>query len=57
VQPPFTASSFLSLLKEKGVLAVAFGPQTIRFVTHLDFTEDMLAQLLDILKKLRVQAH
>jgi threonine aldolase len=41
---------FLELLKEKNILAVGFGPQTIRFVTHLDFTSEMLDNLLRILK-------
>lgn len=41
---------FLKTLKEKGVLAVGFGPQTIRFVTHLDFSNDQLTTLEGILK-------
>lgn len=44
---------FLSMLKEKGVLASAFGPRTIRFVTHLDFTEEMMNQTMDILKSIK----
>lgn len=32
----------LRQLKEKGVLAVPFGGNQIRFVTHLDFTDEML---------------
>ena len=43
---------FLFKLKEKGILATAFGPKTIRFVTHLDFTEDMLSRTIDILKSI-----
>ncbi|RLD50229.1 MAG: threonine aldolase, partial [Bacteroidetes bacterium] len=41
---------FLKLLEEKGILAVGFGPQTIRFVTHLDFTENMLGDVFRVLK-------
>ncbi len=52
VKPPHTAASFLELLAEKGIRATAFGPQTIRFVTHLDFTEAMLQQTLTILNEL-----
>jgi threonine aldolase len=37
-------------LKEKGVLAVKFGPNEIRFVTHLDFTEAMVEETIKILK-------
>jgi len=41
---------FLETLKEKNILAVGFGPQTIRMVTHLDFTENMLTDLNQKLK-------
>lgn len=50
VKAPWTADQFLEHLKSNGILAVAFGPMTIRFVTHLDFTSDMLEQLLKIIK-------
>ena len=42
----------LAKLKEEGILAVAFGPQTIRFVTHLDFTEKMMDKVIEVLKKI-----
>ncbi|KYG72526.1 threonine aldolase [Roseivirga echinicomitans] len=48
----YTNESFLAKLKEHGVLAFGFGPQLIRFVTHYDFTQDHLTDLLQILKKL-----
>lgn len=40
-------------LKEKGVLAVPFGGNQIRFVTHLDFTDEMLEQTVQIIKGVR----
>ena len=43
---------FLNSLKEKGIIAIGFGPQTIRMVTHLDFTDEMLVRTKDILKSL-----
>lgn len=46
-------TDFLGKLKEKGLLATAFGPKTIRFVTHLDFTEEMMNETFDILKSIR----
>ncbi|HMO38933.1 MAG TPA: GntG family PLP-dependent aldolase [Saprospiraceae bacterium] len=52
VQSPYTAATFLEKLAEQGIKAAAFGPQTIRFVTHLDFTDTMLQQTLEILCKL-----
>ncbi len=42
----------LNQLKEKGVLAVPFGGNQIRFVTHLDFTEQMLEQTMKIIQKM-----
>ncbi|PCI96961.1 MAG: threonine aldolase [Flavobacteriales bacterium] len=39
-------------LNAKNILTVAFGPQQIRLVTHLDFTDDMLTEAIKILKSL-----
>jgi threonine aldolase len=41
---------FLELLKARGILAIGFGLQTIRMVTHLDFTDEKLALAKKILK-------
>jgi threonine aldolase len=38
-----TAETALAAFTRHGVKAAAFGPQTIRFVTHLDVTADMIA--------------
>ena len=43
---------FLARLKGKGVLAVSMGPRTVRMVTHLDFTDEMLTILARALKEL-----
>lgn len=40
-------------LKENGVLAVPFGGNEIRFVTHLDFTDAMLEQTVNIISKIQ----
>ncbi len=45
-------SGIISKLEEKGLRSVAFGPQQIRLVTHLDFTDDMLTEAINILKSL-----
>ncbi len=45
-------TDFLNTLEAKGVRAVGFGPQTIRMVTHLDFTENMLDDLIHIVKSI-----
>ncbi|MBN1989911.1 MAG: PLP-dependent transferase [Bacteroidales bacterium] len=44
--------NFLKQLKSKGILASGFGPQTIRMVTHLDFTEAHLNQFLSTIRQL-----
>ena len=36
------AKEFLAKLKESGIHALPIDDQTVRFVTHLDFTDDML---------------
>ena len=47
VVKPFTGNSFLAKLKEHQINAALFGPNTVRFVTHLHITDDMI----DILGK------
>ena len=48
------SSSVLDFLKQKGILAVAFGPMEIRFVTHLDFSETDLDKTLEIIKNVQL---
>lgn len=40
-----TADEYLEKLLKQNIKAVAFGPQIIRMVTHLDFTEEMLKEV------------
>jgi threonine aldolase len=42
---------FLNYLSENNIKALPFGKQVVRFVTHLDFTDDMLQTLLSAIKK------
>ncbi|MBT8191494.1 MAG: low specificity L-threonine aldolase [Saprospiraceae bacterium] len=44
-----TADQFLEKLKAHHVTAHAFGPKQVRFVTHLDFTSEMMDELEKIL--------
>ena len=44
--------SLLSHLRENDILATGFGKQEVRFVTHLDFTDDMLDRAIKTLKGL-----
>lgn len=48
---PRTPAEFLAYLKQNGVVASAFGPQTIRFVTHLDVTRGMLEEVIKTILK------
>lgn len=43
---------YLELLKEKGVLAVPFGKQQVRMVTHLNFDANQLEKTCQILNQL-----
>ncbi len=47
-----TGNQFLQYLAEHHIKAIAFGPQQIRFVTHLDFTDEMCNQVIEVLRKL-----
>lgn len=47
-----SANEFLSKLREHDIHALSLDPQSIRFVTHLDFTESMLLKTESILKSL-----
>lgn len=47
---PGGAAPFLSFLEKKGVRAAGFGPETVRLVTHLDVTREMIEQACEALK-------
>jgi threonine aldolase len=52
LKAPLMADVFLKKLGEEGIIAAPFGPATVRFVTHLDFTGEMLERTVRILKAL-----
>ena len=43
----------LSLLEQKGVLALPFGPGEIRMITHLDISNEMIDHTIDAIKAVR----
>jgi threonine aldolase len=47
---PHTPDQVLAYLTSKGIRASAFGPRTIRFVTHLDVSQPDVAQVCEALK-------
>jgi len=52
IKAPLTAKHFLDAIKEQGILAVPFGPQTVRFVTHLDVSAAMIQQVKTVVEEL-----
>ena len=50
LDPQMPVSSFLPKLKERNILAMQFGPQMVRFVTHLDVGDDHIAHVKEALK-------
>ena len=50
VKKPWTADSFLEKIREAGIAAAPFGPQTVRFVTHLDVPKEMVGEVIEILE-------
>jgi len=47
-----TGAEFIKQLAEHHIQAIAFGPQQIRFVTHLDITKPMCDTVVEVLKKI-----
>lgn len=52
LQDSWTASQFLEILAKSGIKASAFGPKTVRFVTHLDISSDMIQQVKKALESI-----
>ncbi|MBL0341724.1 MAG: aminotransferase class I/II-fold pyridoxal phosphate-dependent enzyme [Bacteroidetes bacterium] len=50
----FPVQSFIDKLAEKNIKVVQFGKQAVRMVTHLDFTDEMLDYVCQILPKIRL---
>ncbi|MDX5419222.1 MAG: beta-eliminating lyase-related protein, partial [Hymenobacteraceae bacterium] len=45
-------ADFIAALAENNIRASSFGPQMVRFVTHLDVNENMLQHVLQVLHAL-----
>jgi threonine aldolase len=45
-------AEIMDKLKSKGVLAVPFGPDQIRFVTHMDFTDELLNETIVAIREI-----
>jgi len=52
LSPTIDQQDFLKRLSEKGILAIGFGPQTIRMVTHLDIRDTDIERVESALRNL-----
>lgn len=48
----YSDQDFLQKLKDNNILAVGFGPQSIRLVTHLNFNDTMLEETIKVFRSL-----
>ncbi len=53
LKPKMPADIFLGNLKANDIHALALSPQQIRFVTHLDITDDMMVGIENVLRKMQ----
>lgn len=52
INPVFGLDKLLTNLKNQGILAVPFGKNQVRLVTHLDFTDEMLDRTKSVVESL-----
>ena len=52
LQDHISTDAFIHQLQQAGILVLDFGPQKIRMITHLDFGEEELDRVIDVLKGL-----
>jgi len=52
IEGKYNATELAAALKEKNILVIAMTPALIRFVVHLDITNEMLASTLETIEKL-----
>jgi threonine aldolase len=50
------ANVFLQTLRDNDIHAMALGPNEVRFVTHLDITDEMMERVVFVLKNIAFQA-
>ncbi len=53
LRPPLLAMPFLEKLAQYGVRAAPFGPRTVRLVTHLDVSREMVQKAIEIFGKMK----
>lgn len=56
LKPEVDLQGMIQKLKEKNILTVAFGPQMLRMVTHLDVSHQMVDKVCEELKNLKIKS-
>ena len=57
LKPEMPVADFLNKLHENDVHAMALAPQEVRFVTHLDITDNMMLKVEKVLRGMQVLNH
>ncbi len=52
LKPSMPVDKFLSKLRENDIYAMALAPQQVRFVTHLDITDEMMEKVAGVLSSM-----
>ena len=52
VQPPLTSQALVAKLKDEGILSYAIAPTQVRLVLHLDISESMVQQTIEVFNRL-----
>jgi threonine aldolase len=52
LKPTMPVQAFLAKLKENNIHALQLAPQEVRFVTHLDLTDEMIVKTAEILRSM-----
>ncbi|MDX1666360.1 MAG: GntG family PLP-dependent aldolase [Saprospiraceae bacterium] len=52
LKSPLTANQFIEKLKKENIWAAPFGPYTVRFVTHLDVSDEMIKKVIAVLREI-----
>lgn len=52
LKPTMPVDTFLNKLKENNIHALQLAPQEVRFVTHLNITDEMIVKTVDVLRNI-----
>jgi threonine aldolase len=55
LKPEMPVDSFLQVLRNNDIHAMALAPQQVRFVTHLDITDEMMTKVEKVLRGMKIK--